>query len=114
MAIAIAVDDGDGSAESQNLLYMYQTKDSMTRGHWIGPGCKFCLVSLAPSNLGTRFDGDNRAAILKVLLVTRSAPNHMNRWGRSWAFLRALNYYQLKRTVVTIDGLRRLLHGCCQ
>ena len=73
MAIAIIVDDGDGSAEPQNLLYMHQTKDLMTRGHWIGPGCKLCLVLPAPSNLGARFDGAGGATILKPLLPARSA-----------------------------------------
>ena len=68
MAIAIVVDNDNGNAEPQNLLYMHQTKDSMTQGHWIGPGCKLCLVLPAPLNLGARFNGAGGATILKPLL----------------------------------------------
>lgn len=52
-----------------------------------------------------------RAAISKALMAARSAGDHANWWGRSWAFHRALICHLPIRITAAIQRERRPFHG---
>ena len=57
------------------------------RSPWAASGCCcFCFAFVGIIKSGRRFGGASRAAILKVLLVSRLAADHPTWWRRSMTF----------------------------